>query len=46
MFSENRRSSREGAEAITRAASFSAPAIQSGTVDLRKTHTNEFVGED
>ena len=46
MYSDTGRMSREGAEAIRRVTSVSAPALRSDTFDLGKTYTNDFVGEN
>jgi len=46
MYSDTGRMSRDGAEAIRRVTSVSAPALRSDTFDLSKTYTNDFVGEN
>jgi len=46
MFSDTGKMPAEGAEAVRRVAAISAPRLRTSGFDLRKTYTNEFVGEN
>ena len=46
MFSDDGTISRRGAEAVRRVASVSVPALRNGALDLSRTYTNQFVGQE